>query len=109
MKDGIFGHNNDRSCVQSLRLLLRGLVTYVADHGGAVVDEEAAVPPGDLGVRRGADRADEAHVLALDDLLVGGGGGDEGGAGQFTASQVPDELAADPVREGAVGLRLVRD
>ena len=81
----------------------------VADHGGAVVDEEAAVPPGDLGVRSGADRADEAHVLALDDLLVGGGGGDERGAGQFTASQVPDELAADPVREGAVGLRLVRD
>ena len=81
----------------------------VADHGGAVVDEEAPVPPGDLGPRPRGHRADEAHVLALDDLLVGGGGGDERGAGQFTASQVPDELAADPVREGAVGLRLVRD
>ena len=83
MKDGIFGHNNDRSCVQSLLLLLRGHVTYVADHGGAVVDEEAAVPPGDLGPRPGVDCADETHVLALDDLLVSGGGGDLGGAGQL--------------------------
>ena len=80
----------------------------VADHGGAVVDEEAAVPPGDLGVGRGANSADQAHVLALDDLLVGGGWGDEGRAGELRLGQVLDQLAADPVREGAVGLRLVR-
>ena len=65
-----------------------GHVTYVADHGGPVVDEEAAVPPGDLGPRPGVDCADETHVLALDDLLVGGGGGDLGGAGQLGPRQV---------------------
>ena len=56
----------------------------VADHGGAVVDEEAAVPPGDLRPRPGGDRADEAHVLALDNLLVGGGGGNLGRTGQLS-------------------------
>ena len=58
-------------------------MTYVADHGGAVVDEEAAVPPGDLRPRPGGDRADEAHVLALDNLLISGGGRDLGGTGQL--------------------------
>ena len=65
MKDGIFGHN-DRSCVQSLRLLLRGHVTYVADHGGPVVDEEAAVPPGD---RRGGGRGHRAHLPQYIDIF----------------------------------------
>ena len=42
-----------------MRLLLRGHVTYVADHGGAVVDEEAAVPPRD---GRGGGGGHRAHL-----------------------------------------------
>ena len=59
-------------------------MTYVADHGGAVVDEEAAVPPGDLGWRPGGDRADQTHVLPLDNLLISSGGGDLWCAGQLS-------------------------
>ena len=34
-------------------------LAYVADHGGPVVDEEAAVPPGD---GRGGGRGHRAHL-----------------------------------------------
>ena len=56
----------------------------VADHGGAVVDEEAAVPPGDLGSRPGGDGADKTHILPLDYLLISSGRGDLGGASQLS-------------------------
>ena len=63
-------------------------MTYVADHGGAVVDEEAAVPPGDLGLRPGGDGADETHILPLDNLLISSGGGDLWCAGQLSLGYI---------------------
>ena len=46
-------------CSKFAAVAARGHVTYVADHGGPVVDEEAAVPPGD---RRGGGRGHRAHL-----------------------------------------------
>ena len=45
--------------------------TYITDHRGAVVDEQASIPPGDLGLGDGGHGADKCHVFTLDNLLIG--------------------------------------
>ena len=45
--------------------------TYITDHRGAVVDEQASIPPGDLGLGDGGNSADKCHVFTLDNLLIG--------------------------------------
>ena len=73
---------------QSKRRVDAIVLTYVTDHGGAVVDQEPTVPPGDVGVGHRGHRAHQGHVLALDDLLVGGGGRHTWGAGQLRQGKV---------------------
>ena len=64
------------------------VLTYITDHGGAIVDQQTPVSPGYVGVGDRGDGAHQGHVLALDDLLVDGGGRHAGGAGQLCQGEV---------------------
>ena len=56
----------------------------ITHHGGPVLDEEPLVPPAHAAHRDTLHGADQAHVLAADDLLEGGGGGHRWDTGQLS-------------------------